>query len=45
MLMRGLCDPCAAHPDREKRIDASLRTMWQELRRLNHPVPVPERTQ
>ena len=44
-LLCGLCEPCMANPDRQERIDASLRTMWPELRRLNHPVQVSERVQ
>ena len=45
MLMAGVCELCTAHPERQERIEARLRTIWPDFRRLNHPVPVPERAQ
>jgi hypothetical protein len=45
MLMCGVCETCMAHPERQERVEARLRTIWPDFRRLNHPVQGSERTQ
>lgn len=40
-MLSGLCDGCAAHPDREQRIQKALTKIWPDARVLARPHPAP----
>jgi hypothetical protein len=44
-MLSALCDSCAAHPDREQRIQKALTKIWPDARVLARPHPASEAVQ